>query len=126
MGCQKKHVTRGARPRGGEWGSKLKIFKASTVTLGLNFLFFARSHDWEGNLLDLVLSRDFKEIRVSIFTSRSLSDEVQKKMDSSLPFIPLTGFVMVTVCMGLLWTKDCVRLVELCPLFYTISLYFLP
>ncbi|MCL4136547.1 UNVERIFIED_CONTAM: hypothetical protein GTU68_057602, partial [Idotea baltica] len=64
---------------------------------------------WEIELLRFLRDLDYEYIKPSYYASRSIGDELKIKMDSCIPYIPLTGFIMVTACMALLWMSDCVR-----------------
>ncbi|KAB7507266.1 Patched domain-containing protein 3 [Armadillidium nasatum] len=67
------------------------------------------SYKWEGEMLKFLHNVNYEHIRVSYFASRSIADELKIKMDACIPYIPMTGFIMITACMALLWMSDCIR-----------------
>ncbi|RXG57189.1 Patched domain-containing protein 3 [Armadillidium vulgare] len=67
------------------------------------------SYKWEEAMLNFLHNVNYEHIRVSYFASRSIADELKIKMDACIPYIPMTGFIMITACMALLWMSDCIR-----------------
>lgn len=67
------------------------------------------SYQWEKKMLEFLHDVNYQHIRVSYFASRSIADELKIKMDACIPYIPMTGFIMISACMALLWMSDCIR-----------------